>query len=59
MTGSGRDRYLQDLDDAVNVAKGKPSSVEAAPVRTPVATHTATQAPLGANESAPFDDEAT
>ncbi|GGL74398.1 sec-independent translocase [Glutamicibacter protophormiae] len=54
-----KEALIDEFDDAVNVAKGKPSSAEAAPVRTSVATHTATQAPLGLNEGAPFDDEAT
>ncbi|QRQ77522.1 sec-independent translocase [Glutamicibacter protophormiae] len=54
-----KEALIDEFDDAVNVAKGKPSSAAAAPVHTSVATHTATQAPLGLNESAPFDDEAT
>ncbi|MFJ2620584.1 sec-independent translocase [Glutamicibacter sp. NPDC087344] len=55
-----KEALIDEFDDAVNVAKGKPSTIQAPPpVRTPVSTQASTQEPLRLNESAPFDDEAT
>ncbi|WP_313812653.1 sec-independent translocase [Glutamicibacter sp.] len=51
-----KEALVDDFDDALNAAKGKP---EPAPVRTAIATQALTQAPLAVNEAAPFDNEAT
>ena len=53
-----KEALIDEFDDAVNVAKGKPSKLDA-PVKTSVATHIETQQLLAQGESAPFDDEAT
>jgi len=53
-----KEALVDDFDDALNAAKGKPEA-SAAPVRTAIAPHAASQAPLTANEPAPFDNEAT
>ncbi len=53
-----KEALVDDFDDALNAAKGKPEA-SAAPVRTAIAPHVASQAPLTANEPAPFDNEAT
>lgn len=55
-----KEALIDEFDDAVNVAKGQPSTqVAPAPVRTAIETQTLKQAPLAANEAAPFDSEAT
>lgn len=53
-----KEALLDEFDDAVNAAKGKPA-VSSTPVLAAVATQTITQPPLAADESAPFDNEAT
>lgn len=52
-----KEALIDEFDDAANAAKGLPE--KAAPVRTAVPTVTTQQAALEANESAPFDSEAT
>jgi len=55
-----KEALIDEFDDAVNVAKEKPSTqVAPAPVRTAIETQTQKQAPLADNEAAPFDSEAT
>ncbi|WP_404285879.1 sec-independent translocase [Glutamicibacter arilaitensis] len=51
-----KEALIDEFDDAVNVAKAKPQAAEA-PVRTSIATQQ--QQPLGTDELAPFDSEAT
>jgi len=55
-----KEALVDEFDDAVNAAKSSPStSAGAAPVRTALASETQKQLPLAANETAPFDSEAT
>ncbi|KUM30601.1 preprotein translocase subunit TatA [Arthrobacter sp. EpRS66] len=55
-----KEALVDEFDDAINVAKSSPNtSVAPAPVRTAIAPETQKQAPLSANEAAPFDSEAT
>ena len=55
-----KEALVDDFDDALDAARGKPEkALQEALVRTAIATQASTQQPLGADEPAPFDNEAT